>query len=93
MALLLKDPESILDYSVDWGAEYLDGDTLAASDWSVSPIESGGLEVDSSQFDHATAVVKASGGIAGRIYRLINHVTLASGREDRRSILLRVEQR
>lgn len=93
MTLLLKDPESILDYSVEWGAEYLDGDTLAESDWTVSPVESGGLEVVSSQFDHATAIVKAGGGIAGRVYRLINHVTLASGREDRRSILLRVEQR
>ncbi len=93
MALLLKDPESLLDYAVEWGAEYLDGDTLAASDWAVSPVETGGLEVVSSQFDLATAVVKASGGIAGRVYRLTNHVTTASGREDSRSILLRVEKR
>ena len=93
MALLLKDPESVLDYSVEWGAEYLDGDALAESEWTVSPVEAGGLEVVNSQFEPGTAVVKASGGIAGRIYRLTNHVVMASGREDSRSILLRVEKR
>jgi hypothetical protein len=31
MAFLLKDPEATLDYVVDWGADYLSGDALAAS--------------------------------------------------------------
>ena len=42
MTLLLKDPDAVLDYSVDWGAQYLDGDLLAESDWSVTPSEAGG---------------------------------------------------
>ena len=36
---------------------------------------------------------EVAGGIAGRIYRVTNHVTTASGREDSRSIMLRVEKR
>ena len=46
MTLLLKDPAAVLDYAVDWGAEYLDtDDELAESEWSVDPDESGGVAV------------------------------------------------
>ena len=93
MTFLLKDPEAILDYVVDWGAEYLDGDALAASDWSVSPDEPGGAAISGSQFDLLLATVQVAGGIPGKIYRVINRVTTASGREDSRSIVLRVEKR
>ena len=93
MSLLLKDPAAVLDYAVDWAAEYLDTDAVATSDWSVSPAESGGVEIVSSTFEPGFTTVKVEGGIAGRLYRLANHVVLASGREDSRSIMLRVEKR
>jgi hypothetical protein len=94
MAFLLKDPEAVLDYSVDWGADYLaSGEMIAASDWSIAPDEPGGVAVVGSDFDATTATVKAAGGIAGKLYRMINRVTLDSGRVDERSIVLRVEQR
>ena len=93
MTLLLKDPESALDYSVDWGAEYLCGDALAESSWSVEPEEVDGVAVLSSDFDLLVATVTIGGGAAGRIYRLTNHVTTAAGLVDSRSIVLRVEKR
>jgi hypothetical protein len=93
MTYLLKDPSAALDYSVDWGAEYLSGDALAASSWSVEPDEPGGVSVQSSGFDLLVSVVTVDGGEAGRIYRLTNRVTTAAGIEDRRSIMLRVEKR
>lgn len=93
MSFLLKDPGAILDYAVDWGAEYLDGDVIVASSFEVSPVEPGGVVIAGSSFDLTVAVVKVSGGIAGHQYRLVNHVTLLSGREDERTIVLRVEQR
>lgn len=93
MTLLLKDPDAVLDYSVDWGAEYLGGDLLAGSQWSVEPDEPGGVSVAGSDFDATVSIVKAAGGVPGRIYRLVNHVELASGRLDSRSIVLRVEKR
>ena len=93
MTLLLKDPEAVLDYAVDWGAEYLTGDVLTESSWSIVPAESGGLSIVSSRFDLLVSTVQVGGGIAGRIYRLTNHVTTAEGREDSRSIMLRVEKR
>lgn len=94
MSLLMKDPVAVLDYSIDWGAEYLgDGELLAASEWSVLPDESGGVVVVGSDFDASTSSVTAAGGIAGRLYRLMNVISTDSGRTDERSIVLRVEDR
>ena len=93
MSFVLKDPEALLDYAVDWGAEYLSEDALLASSWSVSPEEPGGAAIAGSQFDLKLATVQVAGGVPGHIYRVTNHVTTASGREDSRSIMLRVEKR
>ena len=93
MTLLLKDPSAVLDYSIDWGAEYLLGDLIADSQWTVEPDEPGGVRIAGGDFDAVTTTVKAEGGIAGRIYRVTNQVLLLSGRADSRSIVLRVEKR
>jgi hypothetical protein len=94
MTLLLKDPQAVLDYAIDWGAEYLgEIDLLASSDWSVVPNEPDGVAVLDSGFDDRIATVHAGGGIAGRLYRLVNRVVTQTGRIDERSIVLRVETR
>jgi len=94
MSFLLKDPEAVLDYMMDWGTEYLSaGDLLADSLWSVTPDEPGGLTVLGSGFDASSATVKAGGGVAGHLYRLANRITTAIGRVDERSIVVRVEDR
>lgn len=93
MTFLLKDPDAVLDYLIDWGAEYLGDDLLAESEWAVAPDEAGGIAIVGSNFDATTSTVKAAGGAAGRIYRLTNEVATASGRVDSRSIVLRVEKR
>lgn len=93
MTLLLKDPEAALDYSVDWAADYLIEDSIEASSWTVEPVEAGGLVIDSDRFEPGVAIVKVAGGRPGRIYRLTNRIVSAAGREDARSIMLRVEKR
>jgi|1185.fasta_scaffold212751_2 hypothetical protein len=93
MTLLLKDPDAVLDYSVDWGSEYLTGDLIADSGWTVEPDEPGGVTIVGNDFDATTAVVKAAGGTAGKLYRLVNSIVLQSGRADKRAIVLRVEKR
>jgi hypothetical protein len=51
MTLLLKDPAAVLDYAIDWGAEYLgEGDLIAESSWSVDPEETEGVAVVGSDF-------------------------------------------
>jgi hypothetical protein len=93
MSLLMKDPDAVLDYAIDWSAEYLGEDVLADSAWMVEPDEPGGVAVVGEDFDTGVTTVKAAGGLPGRLYRLINLVTMESGRIDSRSIVLRVEQR
>lgn len=93
MTLILKDPASSLDYLVDWGSTYLNDDVLTESDWSVVPVEPGGVTVDGSHFDAGSATVMVSGGQVGKVYRLLNNITTSLGREDSRSILVRVEVR
>jgi hypothetical protein len=93
MTLLLKDPEAVLNYAVDWGAEYLGADSLIASRWEISPVEQGGVNIDWASFDANAATVTASGGISGHSYDLRNHVILASGLTDSRSITMRLEKR
>lgn len=93
MSYYLKDPGAVLDYAVNWGLQYLDSDTIATSSFTVDPVESGGAIVVSQDHDFQIATVTVGGGIAGRQYRVTNHVVLASGREDERMIVLRVEQR
>ena len=93
MSLLLKDADAVLDYQVDWGAEYLGEDVLARSRWSVSPDEPLWARILGDAFDELTATVQVGGGEAGKLYRVSNHVVTACGREDCRSIILRVEDR
>lgn len=93
MTLLLKDPSASLDYAVDWGAAYLNGDLVRQSAWQVIPVETGGLEAIDSRFDGKVSTVTATGGVAGHVYQLTNHVVLGSGLTDSRSIVLRVEKR
>jgi hypothetical protein len=45
MSFVLKDPDAVLDYMIDWGAEYLGVDQLSSSDWAVVPDEPGGVAV------------------------------------------------
>ena len=94
MTLLLKDPQAVLDYAIDWGADYLgDTDILTQSSWAVDPAEPGGVQIVGNNVGDTVATVQVSGGIAGRIYRLSNQVTTLNGRTDERSIVLRVEKR
>lgn len=93
MTLLLKDPDAVLDYSIDWGAEYLDGELIASSEWHVEPDEAGGVSITGHDFSASETRVKAAAGTPGKLYRLVNEVTTDGGRIDSRSIVLRVERR
>ena len=94
MTFLLKDPGAVLDYSIDWGADYLgDTDTLAESSWSVLPDEDGGVVVAGSDLGERISTVTVGSGVAGHVYRVVNRVVTQAGRVDERSIVLRVEKR
>ena len=88
----IKDPDAVLDYTVDW-TEYLNGtspeDTISTSSWSAD----GGITVDSSDNNTKTATVWLSGGTAGRKYSITNQIVTSGGRTDERTITVNVFQR
>lgn len=93
MTMVAKDPGTRIDFEFDWAAAYPDGQAVLASDWSAEPDEAGGVTVVAAAHDLTRATVTLAGGIAGRVYRVINRVTLSDGQIDERSAIVRVEER
>ncbi len=92
MTLMIKDPEARIDVSVDWAARYLDDASVAASSWTVEPVEAGGIAIVGSSFDLSRTAATLTGGAVGASYRVTNRATLSDGQIDERSFQIRVEQ-
>lgn len=92
MSLHIKDPQARIDHAIDWSA-YLAGQAIVASGWSVAPEEEGGLAVVDTAFEPTRTSGRMNGGLAGRLYRVTNQVTLSDGQIDERSAYFRVEDR
>lgn len=96
----IKDPQAVLDYVFDWKAST---NGTGASDWlatgetiaSHTVTADTGLTVDSSSLtDSDTSVtVWLSGGTVNTHYKVICHIVTSAGREDDRTISIRVVHR
>lgn len=91
MADFIKDPDAVLDYTVDWSDWLATGEEIASSSW-VNP---DGFTVNTSSNTTTVAVVWLSGGVAGRTYRMTNRITTDStpARTDDRTITIKVAER
>ena len=93
MAIFVKDPGAVVDYAVAWDAGYLSGEDITESDWTVAPADPGGITVAVSRIEPGKTVATLSGGQSGRVYRVSNRVLLSDGRNDERTLVVRVEDR
>ena len=82
-----KDPEAVLDYQIDWTL-WLDSDTITASEWSSS---NSNIVIDSDVFSTVKATVWLSGGVLSESGIITNHITTTAGREDDRSIKIKIK--
>ncbi len=89
----VKDPGSSLDHVVDWQSEYLAGRSIAESSWRVEPAGSTAISLSGAQLADGRTSIRIGGGAAGRVYRIVNRISLADGTSDERSLVLRVEDR
>ncbi len=89
---VIKDPQAVLDYALDWGAQWLGTDTITTSEWTVTGPDTD-LKVDSSSFTDGVATVWISGGTLGETYSLTNHIVTSEGREDDRTIEVRARDK
>lgn len=96
-----KDPQAVLDYGIDWGADgrgwLPEGDTISASSWTITgkdgaELGAGPLVQDSDTHDASTTTVWLSGGTVGETYDVTNHITTAAGRQDDRTIRITVQE-
>ncbi len=93
MVMMVKDPDSRIDFEFDWAIAYPDGQAVLASSWTVVPGEAGGVAVAAAGNDLMQSTVTLAGGVAGHVYRVTNRVTLSDGQIDERSMTVRVEER
>lgn len=70
-----KDPDSVLDYVVDW-SDWLGADTITNAAFTVPA----GLTKQSETFNATSATVWLAGGTAGTSYNVNCRVTTAAGR-------------
>ena len=91
MSYDLKDPDAILDYSVQW-SQYLPATvTVASCTWIVSPVEAGGLYISGTpSLATALATAVVAGGKAGNTYTLTCRAVLSNGTTDDRAWAIRV---
>lgn len=75
MQTFLKDPDSVLDYVIDW-SDWLDGDTISTSTWATPS----GITKDSDSNNTTTTTIWLSGGTLGKTYRITNRIVTAAGR-------------
>jgi hypothetical protein len=87
IAIYTKDPEAVLDYYIDWDP-WLAGDTIVDSDWVVT---TGTVTLSDPAVLGGVTQVWASGGVAGEMADLTNHITTAEGREDERTVRLKLQ--
>ena len=93
MTMVVKDPGTRIDFEFDWAAAYPGGQAVVASDWTVEPVEDGGVTVVGAAHDLMEVTVTLAGGVAGHVYRVTNRVTMSDGQIDERSMTMRVEER
>lgn len=89
MATFLKDPDAVMDFSIDWSNWLLAGDEITASEWFVDA----GLTKQADTNDETSTTVWLAGGTEGVNYTATNRITTAAGRVDDRVVEIRCRER
>lgn len=89
LAELLKDPQAVLDYAIDWAGVLPAGDTITSATVSADA----GITVASNSASGQVHTIWLSGGTAGSSYLVTSQITTAQGRTDHRTIRVTIEDR
>lgn len=86
---ILLDPDALLDVAFDWSTWLAESETIL----SHTATASSGVTVDSSSEDAGIVTVWLTDGTAGTNPVVTCHIVTDGGREDDRSITVRVRER
>jgi hypothetical protein len=90
MSLYVKDPDAVLDYTIDWSDWLGENETISTR----TVIADTGITVDSSSIVDGTSVmIWLSKGTVGQYYRVTCRIVTTAARTDDRSITIQVEER
>jgi len=91
MSNYVHDPNSVLDYTIDWTDWLAASETISASSWTVPA----GITqtTPAPSFTNTVTTIWITGGTLGTDYDLVNHITTNQGREQDQTITLRVRSR
>lgn len=80
----MQDPDSVLDWTIDWSEWLETAETIVDADWTGSAAAD--ITLGSDIFGSKTATVWVSGLISGHAADATVHITTSDGREDDRTI-------
>jgi hypothetical protein len=88
----IKDPDSVLNYSLDWsgsspGPWLATGETISTSAWTIS---STGITGSTGSKTTTTTTINVSGGTAGEDYEFTNRITTSDSQTADRTIRIKV---
>jgi len=89
MAWDAKDPNEVLDYSIDWRPRLVTGDTIATVTWTIpAPLTQGGT----SNTNGITSTF-ISGGVEAATYSILCRITTTGGRTMDQTVKLKIKSR
>ena len=83
-----KDPDSVLDYMIDWSIWLVD-DIITSSAWEAT----GGITIDLESYEDTTTTIWVSGGTIGRLYSFTNRIVTSGGRTTDRTFSIKCQNR
>lgn len=83
-----KDPDSVLDYMIDWSI-WLADDTISTSAWIVL----GDIVIDEDTYNTTSTTIWVSGGIIGKLSSFTNRITTVGGRTVDRTFSIQCQTR
>lgn len=83
-----KDPNDVLDYTIDWTALLVGGETISTANWSVTP---SGLTIGTTAISSPNTSAWLSSGSAGTQYAVTCRITTSASRTYERTVLISVE--
>jgi len=89
----IKDPDAVLDYSVDWQDVMTEGEDILESVWDVAPLEAEGVAIEATGIAGQSRWARVRAGIPGHVYRLTNRIVTSFERTDDRSFTIRIVDR
>lgn len=94
-AIIDKDPNAKLTYTIDWVDWLPTGTTISTSTWSLDTNSGDATPLVNHATSNTTTTtsIVISGGVSGNVYKVYNTITNSGGSIERRYFRLKIKER